>query len=180
MPLKRGYDSKENNMAQNLIACGDRIDYTVPASTTIASGDPVLIGDKLGVALVSGTEGDIIAVQLEGVFELPKKTHAADEALTLGAPVYFDAVAKKVTKASAAKVNKHIGYAFAAAGSTAATAQILLASSANEPQAVNVAQITTVNGSDAATTQTLANDTKTSVNAILTALKAAGIMVADA
>lgn len=166
-------------MAQNLIACGDRIDYVVPEATTVTSGNPVLIGDKLGVALNSGVAGETVVVQLEGVFELNKKTHASTQALTLGAPVYWDASVSKVTNTSNAKANKHIGYAFAAAASDAATAQVLLASSANEPQAANVAAISTVNGSDAATTQALANDTKTSVNAILTALKGAGIMVAD-
>jgi hypothetical protein len=43
----------------------------------------------------------------------------------------------------------------------------------------NVAQVATADGSDPATTQALANALKTSHNAVLTALKEAGIMVAD-
>ena len=45
--------------------------------------------------------------------------------------------------------------------------------------AANVAQEATADGSDPATTQALANALKTKVNAILTALKNAGIMEAD-
>lgn len=44
----------------------------------------------------------------------------------------------------------------------------------------NIAAITTADGSDAGTTQTLANATKAKVNAILVALKEHGLMVADA
>lgn len=45
--------------------------------------------------------------------------------------------------------------------------------------AVNVAACATADGSDAGTTQALANALKVKVNAILTALKNAGLMVAD-
>lgn len=46
--------------------------------------------------------------------------------------------------------------------------------------AANVAAEATVDGSDAETTQALANALKVTVNAILTALKAAGLMRTDA
>ena len=49
-----------------------------------------------------------------------------------------------------------------------------------EPVLANVAAITTADGSDAGTTQTLANANKAKINALLAALKTAGIMVADA
>lgn len=45
--------------------------------------------------------------------------------------------------------------------------------------AVNIAAEDTADGSDAGTTQALANALKVKVNALLTALKAAGFMVAD-
>jgi len=182
MPVATRHRPKIKIMAKNLVACGDVLDYTVPNGETIVSGAPVLVGDVLGVALVGGIEGETIAVQIEGVFELPKKTHATTEALAQGAPVYFDDAEgqKKMTNSDANGANKLVGYAYAAAASTASTVQVLLKSQAKVSVAENVAQITTANGSDAATTQALANATKTSVNAILTALKEAGIMVADA
>src|SRR5690349_14311412 len=100
-------------MAQNLIACGDVFDYTVPSSTTIASGDPVLVGKKLGIALVSGTEDDIIPVQMEGVFSVTKKTHASTQALAQGDAVYWDNSAKKVTNTSNGGAYPLVGFAFA-------------------------------------------------------------------
>ena len=45
--------------------------------------------------------------------------------------------------------------------------------------AANVPQVSTADGSDAATTQALANALKASHNALLTSLKAKGIVIAD-
>lgn len=50
---------------------------------------------------------------------------------------------------------------------------------ASADKAANVAAEATVNGSDAETTQALANALKVTVNAILTALKTSGIMIGD-
>jgi len=50
---------------------------------------------------------------------------------------------------------------------------------ASADKAANVAAETTADGSDEATTQALANALKVKVNAILTALKTAGIMIDD-
>lgn len=50
---------------------------------------------------------------------------------------------------------------------------------ASADKAANVAAETTADGSDADTTQALANALKVKVNAILTALKTAGIMIDD-
>lgn len=50
---------------------------------------------------------------------------------------------------------------------------------ATERVAATVAAEATANGSDAATTQALANALKTKVNAILTALKNAGLMASS-
>jgi len=60
------------------------------------------------------------------------------------------------------------------------TAAALAAAVARSVAIDNVAACATADGSDAGTTQTLANALKVSVNAILTALKEHGLMVADA
>lgn len=106
-------------MAKNLVAPGDVLDYTVPSATTIASGDPVLIGDLLGVALIGGTTGDMIPIQVEGVFTLAKTT---GEAWTLGSKLYWSAGTSKVT--TTATSNKHIGYAAADAASGDTTGNV--------------------------------------------------------
>lgn len=167
-------------MAKNLVACGDVLDYLIPSGEVIESGDPVLVNDVMGVALVSGVEGEIISVQLEGVFSLPKKTHASNQALAQGDAVFFDHTDGKVTNTSNGGLNPQVGVAYNDALSTSASANVRLGAGTVLPAAANVAAIGIANGSDAATTQALANETKTTVNAILTALKAKGIMVADA
>lgn len=48
--------------------------------------------------------------------------------------------------------------------------------SGSNPQAAAVADVTTPNGSDAATTQTLANANKAKINELLASLRAAGIL----
>lgn len=50
---------------------------------------------------------------------------------------------------------------------------------ASADKAANVAAVATADGSDADTTQALANALKVTVNAILTALKTSGIMIDD-
>lgn len=110
-------------MAQNYIFSGDVFEYTVPASTTIASGDGVLIGDVFGVALGGGTTGAVIQVMTEGVFTLPKTTGAA---ISVGAKVYWDNTTKKITATDASGANKLAGYAYAAELSSAATVKVKL------------------------------------------------------
>jgi predicted RecA/RadA family phage recombinase len=107
-------------MAQNYIESGDVLDYTVPAGETVVSGSPVIVGDLIGVALSSGTEGQVVAVMLEGVFELPKATGA----IAHGATVYWNATTGKVT--TTATDNTLIGYAWKAEISAATTIRVRL------------------------------------------------------
>jgi predicted RecA/RadA family phage recombinase len=167
-------------MATNLVANGEVLDYTVQSGETISSGDGVLIADTFGVAISDGVEDDVIPVQIEGVFELTKRAHASNAAIAQGEKVYWDDTAKKIDNTSAAGVNKLVGTAYAAAASTATTIQVNLDSEPGlSTPAANQAANATANGSDAATTQALANSLKTDFNALLAKLKAAGLMVAD-
>jgi predicted RecA/RadA family phage recombinase len=113
-------------MAKNLIACGDVFDYTVPANTTINSGDPVLMADIMGAAITSGVTDDVIAVQVEGVFEFPKAAAGSGKAFTQGQKVYFDATAKNMVNTDASGANKHVGWAYVGALTTATTLQVRL------------------------------------------------------
>lgn len=106
-------------MATNLRATGSVYDYT--AGGTITSGSPVLIGERLGIALISGDTGDVIPVQVEGVFEITKRTHASTAAFGQGDKVYWDAGNSRVDNTDNSAANKHIGWAYAAAASTAST-----------------------------------------------------------
>lgn len=66
----------------------------------IASGELVNIGAMTGVAATSGLEGDKVAVNLEGVFEVEKTTGVA---MTAGDELYVNTTTKKATKVSTDK-----------------------------------------------------------------------------
>lgn len=160
-------------MAKNYVQEGKRVVYTVPADTTIASGDVVVIGSLVGVALTGGTTGADIDVALEGVWNLPK---AAGTVIAQGDELFWSASTTKVTKTA---TDTPLGVAFAAAGNGPVVVDVKLVPSSAVAQIANVAAVTTANGSDAATTQALANALKTSWNDFLTKIKASGQMVAD-
>ncbi len=164
---------------QNFIQKGDVIDYIIPEDGEIESGQIVNVGPALsGVAGKSGVEGDVIPVHIRGVFELPKKSSLT---ISVGDEVYVDdedgAVSKTVT-------DKPLGVAAEASLSSATTVKVILVPKKGDANgsispATSVAAISTADGSDAGTTQTLANSTKAKVNEILTVLKNAGLMATE-
>lgn len=75
-------------MANNYIQPGHLMDYINPANADpIFSGDVVAFEDAIGVAAVDIGAGEMGAVQLTGVFALPKKT---GESIMQGQTVYWD------------------------------------------------------------------------------------------
>lgn len=115
---------------------------------------------------------------MDGTWDCPKVSGA----ITANQRLYWDATADPVggtagsgaLTATAGATKPFAGIAAAAAANTDGKVKLLLNRVA--PKAANVAAEATANGSDAATTQALANALKTKVNAILTALKDAGLM----
>lgn len=110
---------------KNFLACGDVLDYTV-AGAAVVSGQPILLGDLLGIAVTSGAIGDVIAVQVEGVYSIAKRTHATTAAMIQGSAVYWDATNSVIDNTSNTGANKMIGWAYVAALSTDATVQVRL------------------------------------------------------
>jgi len=85
----------------------------------------IAIGDTVGIASVNIENGQSGTVSLRGVYnQIPKKTHATDEAFTLMQSVYFDGTAKKLTNTQAGNI--FAGYAWQTAASDAGTATIKL------------------------------------------------------
>lgn len=72
-------------MTNKYVARGDIVNYI--AAGTITSGQVVVMGHTLGVALKSGVSGDTIPVAIEGVFELPKVSAAV---FVVGEKLIFD------------------------------------------------------------------------------------------
>lgn len=72
-------------MTDKFVARGDVVNFI--AAGTITSGQVVVMGHTLGVALKSGVSGDVIPVAIEGVFELPKVSAAV---FVVGEKLVFD------------------------------------------------------------------------------------------
>ena len=57
---------------KNFIQPGKSVDVALPADKV--SGDGVMIGSLFGVLVSSGLSGETKAIEVEGVFEMPKLT----------------------------------------------------------------------------------------------------------
>lgn len=114
-------------MAKNYIQDGKVINFT--AGADVESGQVVVVGSIVGIAAADVANGSTGSLIVEGVVEIP----AATAAITVGAPVYWDADGDPVggTAGSGAATatatdNTLIGYAVAAKGSTGATVKVKL------------------------------------------------------
>jgi predicted RecA/RadA family phage recombinase len=117
-------------MAVNEICKGDRMTYTNATGAAIASGDPVLVGKTLGVAVKDIAIGETETLHIERVFEIRK---AATTVIAQGDNLYWDAdgnpqggTAGSGCLTNVATDNVYAGKAFAAAASTDSTVQIKL------------------------------------------------------
>jgi len=111
-------------MATNYIQDGSTVQYTCTGAST--KGDFIQFpgtGTALkfvGVAVVSGTTGDVIACMTEGVFSLTSKKAAAG-AWVVGDDLYLTATGDFTETATA---NGYAGVAWEAATTTATTGKI--------------------------------------------------------
>lgn len=103
---------------RNHVQSGETL--SLPAPSPILSGDGVLIGSIFGIAHGNASTGVNVDLETRGVFVLPK----ANGAITLGARLYWDNVAKNVT--TAASGNTLIGAAVEPAAALALTATVRL------------------------------------------------------
>ena len=108
-------------MTTRYVQAGKVLDYTNAGGDNIASGDGVLIGAKLGVALTTIAAGTTGSVQICGVFALPK---LSTDNMTQGAAVYWDNANKRLTLTSDG--NTLAGVAAAAAAATTTSVNVLL------------------------------------------------------
>lgn len=106
-------------MAENYAQEGDAIIVPSPAGG-VKRGEFVLVGKLGGVAVHAADEGEEVEIALEGCFDFPKTS----DALSLGAPAYWDAGAKKIT--ATAQGNTRIGVAIGAASSKSEEVRVRL------------------------------------------------------
>ena len=106
-------------MAGNHIQDGSVLQFT--AGADIASGDLVIVGQRVGVALDAIANGDVGVVRMEGVFEVPKE---AALAVSQGDLLYCNTTSGELDKTATAQTLA--GYAFADAAGAAATVLVKL------------------------------------------------------
>jgi len=151
----------------NYVQPGHSIEYSNSGSA-ITSGSVVTLLDRCGIALtdIAATTG-VGTVNLSGVYTLAKDN---DEAIAQGEMLYFDSSDSTVTKTAAG--NTPIGVAHEAATETSTSMKVRLCE--HPKRAANVAAL----GQDisAAYVEAEVQAISTKVDAILTALKNAGLM----
>ena len=152
---------------------GDVLDYANGGSA-ISSGDIVAISEMIGVAETDIAANETGAVAIKGVFSVTK---VGSQAWSVGDKIFWDKTNTQFTKTASSDADVLAGYAVEAVGSGAGetTGKVLLIPGIGK-KAAAVADEATADGSDPATTQALANALKTKVNALLAALRAAGVI----
>lgn len=177
-------------MATNFKQPGNVLDLAAPYDRTTGQG--ALIGSIFGVALSTVTSGSTGQFATEGVWTLSK---TSAQAWTLGDKIYWDASNKRCDNDPT--VGMLIGTATAAASNPSSTGDVRLngaaPATAEGPQAAitsltdssggsaddTVAAITNANNAGSADVTPTANaiaDLAAKVNAILAALRSAGII----
>ena len=94
---------------------------TIPAPAAVSSGGVVVAGAITGVANGAAAIGELVDIELEGVFVLPK---VAALAIAIGDVVYWDATNRLVTKTAAS--NKKLGVATTVAPNPSAVVSVRL------------------------------------------------------
>lgn len=104
-------------MAKNFVQEGKTLTLTAP-SGGVTAGVAYVIGALFVIALTSADEGEPFEGMSEGVWSMPKATHAADKAFTEGEAIFWNATSGVWDKTGAGLYPA--GTAVVAAASTAA------------------------------------------------------------
>jgi len=160
-------------MAGNYVQEGDVLSLTAPAGGVV-TGVGYLIGTLFVVALETAAAGVSFSAAVEGVFILPK---TSAQAWAEGQKVFWDNTNHRAD--SDPTVGQLIGVAVAVAANPTATGAIRLncgVPALSEGAQAAIADIATVDATDLASAEALANATKAKVNTLLAELRAAGII----
>ena len=106
-------------MTTKYVMSGEVIDYV--AGSNITSGQVLVIGVRVGVALAAIASGSTGAVRVKGIFTLAK---LSTDVVAAGDLLYWDAGNTRIT--TTASTHKTAGYATAASGNGVATVEVNL------------------------------------------------------
>ncbi|MBO9674422.1 MAG: DUF2190 family protein [Sphingobacteriaceae bacterium] len=106
---------------KNFVRKGETLDYPVATNgTAVKSGDLVIAGALIGIAVTNIGLGEVGALNLKGVYEIAKATGAID----LGDKLYYSTTNRNLTKT--ATDNIYVGVAFESVLSAATSVKLLL------------------------------------------------------
>lgn len=157
-------------MAATFQQQGKVIDVAAPRQ--VSSGDGVLVGSLFGVAQVDALNGAQVPIMTEGVHSLPK---TSAQAWSEGDQVFWDDTNHRLDNTA---VGKLVGVATDPAANPSAKGSVKLHETV-PTQGVFVAAVATTNAVDLPTAEALANQLKTSFNALQATLVAKGIIAAS-
>lgn len=100
---------------------GEVMDYLNSSGSAIATGTPIVVGTRVGVALATIANGAIGPVAMSGVHTLAK---LSTDVVAQGALLYWDNTNKRLT--TTASGNTLAGYAFTGAASGVTSADVKL------------------------------------------------------
>lgn len=104
---------------RNYVQRGDTLD--IVAAAAVSSGDVVIAGSIIGVANVDAEIGESFALDVVGVFTLPKTSALA---ISVGDVLYYDAANSVVNKTASG--NTKIGVAVTAAANPSPSVNVRL------------------------------------------------------
>lgn len=103
---------------RNFVSRGEKLNVVYPYAVNAGSG--ALIGALFGVAACNQAQGSAGALVTVGVYDLPK----AAGAVAIGAKLYWDDAAKKLTTTAAGNTYVAVALAAAVAGAASVTARL--------------------------------------------------------
>ena len=83
-------------MASNYKQSGEILHYVVQAGDNIKSNDLVAVEDVVGVATTDGIVGELLAVNVTGVYSVPLPS--AVGTVRQGMKLYYDPATKEITR----------------------------------------------------------------------------------
>lgn len=159
----------------NFVKSGDVVNYTNGGGTTITSGSPVPFNGLIGIAIADILAGATGALQMEGMFELPMNGAIPD----VGTELYWDTVHTRCD--TDPTVGPFIGNVGEPISELVGGVRVILPENGRPKsdaltQQVDIPNVATANATDLPSAEALANQLKTTLNATLTMLRAAGVM----
>jgi len=167
----------------NFVQDGHALDLVAP-SGGVVSGVGYLLGGLFVVAAVTAAEGAPFAGWREGVWTFTALAHASTQGQAVGDVVYWDDTNKRTTKTATG--NTAIGIIVETKVTTATSSKVVLvprlAAALGAITDLSLAAVTGVDGTGSNAASKADVDTRfasivTKVNAIITALEGAGIIV---